>query len=56
MDNLVTAKQLAAMTSDQKIRHLQHVAEKQLRQLLEAKQFAAHQVIRNFLFHRLSLV
>ena len=43
MDHLVTAEQLAAMTSDQKILHLQQIAEKQLQQLLEAKQFAAHQ-------------
>ena len=36
MDTTVTAEQLAAMTADQKILHLQNIAEKQHQQLQEA--------------------
>ena len=43
MENTVTAEQLAAMTQDQKILHLQKIAEKQHQQLQEANSFAARQ-------------
>ena len=43
MEKTVTAEQLAAMTQDQKILHLQQIAEKQHQQLQEANSFAARQ-------------
>ena len=41
--DIVTAEQLAAMTADQKILHLQQIATKQHQQLQEANAFAARQ-------------